>query len=85
VTKKAPTALEAAYHEAWDEPVDRCDSRNPDESVVVRHLFSDLYFPERIRWKARCVKSKGHPGPHLGPDESVWQEGEAKTNKETSQ
>jgi len=75
VTKKAPAALEAAYHAAWGEPVNRCDSRNPHDSVRLQHLVQDLYFP--VRWMARCVKPKGHPGPHLGPDESVWHDAKA--------
>jgi hypothetical protein len=46
----------------------RCESRNPHDSEWSRMVES------RIRWKARCVKEAGHDGPHLGPDESTWQD-----------
>ncbi len=72
MTKKAPAALEAAYHAAWGEPVNRCDSRNTNNSAWLR-MAKLLSLTAQVRdWKARCVKEAGHAGSHLGPDESVW-------------
>jgi len=56
---------------------DRCESRCYHEtewSLRSKRLSRAARLHD---WKTRCVKQFGHTGPHLGPDESVWQDSEA--------
>ena len=55
---------------------ERCKSECPFETDWSRGAKQASWVLKALRVRTRCTLRKGHIGPHHGPDDSEWEEGE---------